>query len=155
MSRRRVVESFCAYVSAIQAHALEHACQTYAQGSGASYERAALRCLHFFQTGHLDAAKLLALGPQALASMPTELLVERIPAKDALRSKEERRAQSLSLLRALQQGELTEDVLPNTGLRCKKCGSNDITHDFLQTRSADEGTTIFCTCTNCKKRWKM
>ena len=33
-------------------------------------------------------------------------------------------------------------------------GRTEVTFDFLQTRSADEGTTVFCTCA-CVKRWRM
>ena len=38
---------------------------------------------------------------------------------------------------------------------CKKCKSNKCTYYELQTRSADESTTIFITCLNCGKNWKM
>ena len=37
---------------------------------------------------------------------------------------------------------------------CSKCKSNKCTFYALQTRSCDEGETIFVTCTNCGKRWK-
>ena len=40
--------------------------------------------------------------------------------------------------------------------RCVKSGmSSDVTWTTLQTRSADEGSTIFCTCNTCKHRWKL
>lgn len=37
---------------------------------------------------------------------------------------------------------------------CKKCKSNKCTYYELQTRSADEPTTIFVTCLDCGKNWK-
>lgn len=40
-------------------------------------------------------------------------------------------------------------------MRCKTCGSTDIAWQQKQTRGADESMTIFCTCSNCKTRWKM
>lgn len=40
-------------------------------------------------------------------------------------------------------------------VRCKTCGSADIAWQQKQTRGADEAMTIFCTCSNCKTRWKM
>ena len=154
MARFQVVSSLSTYMSLVQAHALEHACQTFALSTGSSYERTALKCLYLFQHGLVDEAKLLELGPQALASVPLECFVSKIPAKEAIAEKEDARGRSAELLRDLTQGE-EQEVLPDSGVRCKKCGSNDVTHEFLQTRSADEGTTIFCTCMKCKKRWKM
>lgn len=41
------------------------------------------------------------------------------------------------------------------GVRCSKCGSTDIQIEIGQTRSADEGSTVFCLCLRCQKRWRM
>jgi len=38
---------------------------------------------------------------------------------------------------------------------CKKCKSKRCNHYELQTRSADEPATIFITCLDCGKTWKM
>jgi len=38
---------------------------------------------------------------------------------------------------------------------CKKCKSKRCSHYELQTRSADEPATIFITCLDCGKNWKM
>ena len=38
-------------------------------------------------------------------------------------------------------------------VRCRRCGSEEVTWEEKQTRSADEGGTIFCSCTTCKNRW--
>jgi transcription elongation factor S-II len=37
---------------------------------------------------------------------------------------------------------------------CRKCKSKKCTYYELQTRSADEPSTIFITCLNCGKHWK-
>uniref|UniRef100_A0A6C0I1C0 TFIIS-type domain-containing protein n=1 Tax=viral metagenome TaxID=1070528 RepID=A0A6C0I1C0_9ZZZZ len=37
---------------------------------------------------------------------------------------------------------------------CKKCKSKKCTYYELQTRSADESTTIFVSCLNCGKNWR-
>ena len=40
-------------------------------------------------------------------------------------------------------------------LKCKKCHSRKITTYQVQTRSADEPMTTFCTCVLCNCRWKF
>lgn len=40
-------------------------------------------------------------------------------------------------------------------VRCRRCGSEDVTWDEKQTRSADEAATLFCTCIKCKNRWVL
>lgn len=40
-------------------------------------------------------------------------------------------------------------------IRCSRCHSSDVSWEQKQTRGADESMTIFFTCTNCDKRWKM
>ena len=39
--------------------------------------------------------------------------------------------------------------------KCRKCKSKKCTYYELQTRSADESATIFVSCLNCGKNWKM
>jgi DNA-directed RNA polymerase subunit M/transcription elongation factor TFIIS len=40
-------------------------------------------------------------------------------------------------------------------VRCRRCGSEEVSWEEKQTRSADEGGTVFCVCTTCKNRWVM
>lgn len=40
-------------------------------------------------------------------------------------------------------------------LRCRRCGSTEINWEQKQTRSADEASTVFCSCSKCKMRWTM
>jgi transcription elongation factor S-II len=40
-------------------------------------------------------------------------------------------------------------------VRCRRCGSGEVTWDEKQTRSADEAATVFVTCTRCKHRWML
>jgi DNA-directed RNA polymerase subunit M/transcription elongation factor TFIIS len=39
--------------------------------------------------------------------------------------------------------------------KCGKCKKNECTHYQMQTRSADEPSTIFINCVNCGNSWKM
>ena len=40
-------------------------------------------------------------------------------------------------------------------VRCRRCGSTEVSWSEKQTRSADEAATVFCVCTQCKNRWVM
>ena len=43
----------------------------------------------------------------------------------------------------------------DSSLKCRRCNSVDVTWDQKQTRSADEGMTVYCVCANCNLRWTM
>ena len=51
--------------------------------------------------------------------------------------------------------EMLNDKSFNTTLKCRRCGSSEVGWEQKQTRSADEASTIFCTCNKCKNRWRM
>lgn len=38
---------------------------------------------------------------------------------------------------------------------CGKCKKREVSYYQMQTRSADEPLTTFCTCENCGNRWKF
>jgi transcription elongation factor S-II len=38
---------------------------------------------------------------------------------------------------------------------CRKCRSKRCTYAAVQTRSADEATTLFISCLDCGQRWKI
>lgn len=40
-------------------------------------------------------------------------------------------------------------------ITCKKCDSSEIVMAMAQTRSADEGATMFFTCVKCNQKWKV
>lgn len=47
------------------------------------------------------------------------------------------------------------DESENGGIKCGKCGYEEIIVLPKQTRSADEPMTLFCECKNCGKRFKL
>lgn len=40
-------------------------------------------------------------------------------------------------------------------ITCRRCGSEEVSYDEKQTRSADEAATIYCYCSTCQNRWIM
>lgn len=52
--------------------------------------------------------------------------------------------------------EVVQDLIVNTvGLKCKRCGSDQINVVSRQTRSSDEATSKFYTCLNCGNKWRQ
>ena len=51
--------------------------------------------------------------------------------------------------------DMLNDKSFNTTLKCRRCGSSEVGWEQKQTRSADEASTVFCTCNKCKNRWRM
>jgi len=47
------------------------------------------------------------------------------------------------------------ETVGSTQYKCGKCGQRDVSIAAAQTRSADEGITLFISCNNCPNHWKM
>lgn len=60
-------------------------------------------------------------------------------------------------LKKEDRGVLMEDEIESSGMvKCHKCKDKGRVHvSIVQTRAADEGSTLFCYCGNCGKRWKI
>lgn len=68
---------------------------------------------------------------QAIANLHRDIAIEKVQAED--------------FTDLVEEGEVV----------CRKCGSRKISKRSLQTRSGDEGATIFYHCVTCKSRWKQ
>uniref|UniRef100_A0A6C0C283 TFIIS-type domain-containing protein n=1 Tax=viral metagenome TaxID=1070528 RepID=A0A6C0C283_9ZZZZ len=138
---------------------LEHAAYIYAELCPVAYPFSVLRVLHLLDQGKLQKIRgfpHLAEKSRAyieLLNLSSHELHTALPCQEECIHTNQLRTEGENLLRNLGRHELTH--VPNAGTRCAKCNSSDIAFDFLQTRSADEGTTVYCTCTSCGKRWKM
>ena len=68
----------------------------------------------------------------------------------------QRRARADRFERMLaEKYEALNDATFQSIVRCRRCGCEEVSWDEKQTRSADEGATVFCVCTRCKNRWIM
>ena len=116
-----------------------------------------MRAFSYLQSGQLQALRRAEPGIvvpyTTLLALPPFELYTSMPCYDQYLHDERMQEKSAALLRDLSSEDLSN--IPDAGIRCGKCKSSDIAFDFLQTRSADEGTTVYCTCTSCGKRWKM
>ena len=72
------------------------------------------------------------------------------------RIEEEGKARSLRFQQMLQDkyDALDSDKFEAI-VKCRRCGSEEVSWEEKQTRSADEGATVFCVCIACKNRWVL
>lgn len=56
---------------------------------------------------------------------------------------------------AFLQEKIQVMVKNTVGIKCRKCGSEDVFCESKQLRSADEATTKIYTCLNCGNRWRV
>lgn len=49
--------------------------------------------------------------------------------------------------------EALDDKTFEAIVRCRRCGSAEVSWTEKQTRSADEATTVFASCQTCRNRW--
>jgi DNA-directed RNA polymerase subunit M/transcription elongation factor TFIIS len=131
---------------------VEHACHCTSKASGASYRRILYYALYAIETGKLSEVVSVYGGQFALA-LPEEKIFGLSAARRSEQSTETEQKECRSLLADLvAEGRMD---LPEAGVRCSRCSSNEVSFEFCQTRSADEGTTVYCCCLRCSKRWKM
>ncbi len=104
----------------------------------------------------LRAAHNLRMNPalaHEVVDAPDEVLA-RGTALDEIaeqqRMREERFRQMLE-----EKYEALNDETFQAIVRCRRCNSMEISWEEKQTRSADEGATLFCVCTACGNRWVM
>jgi len=153
MMRARALSAFGIHLSSGDAADLEHACFCASIINGVPYRRFALRALYALERPSKIASIITASGALAALSIPDAALFDRCVVREVVAKAESARDECARLLADLTTEGSQE--LPEAGVKCAKCKSTDVSFEFSQTRSADEGTTVFCYCTRCEKRWRM
>jgi hypothetical protein len=158
---KSILESLCSTCGSLSqaqldALELEHAAYVLTQGCPIAYSYAAQRAIHLVAKSKLQILRREGRALRSyvqLLALPSQELFVHLPCQEACAHASALKARGEALLRDLSSSDFSH--VPDAGIRCAKCRSSDISFDFLQTRSADEGTTVYCTCTVCGKRWKM
>lgn len=139
-------------VPLVDAWQLERQVFLYAQGVGQgawhAYTFKAVEMLHYLESdkgnskgpSH-DLTQLPWLPPSVLHGGPGS---SHSKSACHLRWDTMRRLQEVSL-------KVPDDV--QGGMRCRRCGSNDLLVETHQTRAADEGMTQYVTCKRCGAKW--
>ena len=152
-TRARAFATFCRYLPYADALDLEHACYVVASINSSPYSRPTLRALYALQKSPAFARFILEDGAMKALSRKDIELFEEDPALVAAAAREHELSMYKSLLTDLSENDIQLSL--DAGVRCGKCKSTDVSFTFLQTRSADESTTCFSTCSKCGKRWKL
>lgn len=109
------------------------------------YAAQATRCLWNLHSNPSLGSRVLLMDDSVLAEATTVGYMER----DRL-AKRERFEKMLA-----DKYDSLNDESFQAIVKCQRCGSNEIRWEEKQTRSADEGATVFCTCLACKNRWVL
>ncbi len=97
---------------------------------------------------------LAAYEPAVLVHLDDSVLAEGTEAAKWRTEYERRLTRQQQLLTEEAKFEEAE-TSAHGGIVCNRCHSRSIVVQQQQTRSADEGMTVYCTCKQCGLRWKM
>ena len=140
---------------ALLAQEIEHANRCMACTCPLSYMFQIQTTLVHIQSGKLF--ELLQASPNKsvveILSLPRDILFDTLPCYNKVEEEDRKQENGLSLLNLHNREEIND--VPDAGIACGRCKSKDIIYSTGQTRSADEGSTVWATCQSCSKRWKM
>ncbi|CAN6675060.1 transcription elongation factor S-II [Trichomonascus vanleenenianus] len=88
--------------------------------------------------GDISAERLYKMSPQEMASDDLKKEIEELEKKNLFNAR-----------------GATEKRAVTNRFTCGKCKQKKVSYYQMQTRSADEPLTTFCTCENCGNRWKF
>lgn len=89
-------------------------------------------------TGEISGKKLYTMSPQEMASDDIKKDIEQFKKENLFNAQA-----------AVEKRAITDRFT------CGRCKQKKVSYFQMQTRSADEPLTTFCTCENCGKRWKF
>ena len=91
--------------------------------------------------------------PEALAVADDASLMRGGPAERREHERVERVHRFEAMLK--EKYEALNDQQFRAIVRCRRCGSTEVTWEEKQTRSADEAASVFVVCAKCHLRWVM
>jgi len=104
---------------------------------------------------HMNGDALLSKhGPSALVLIDDATFAKGTEVQEWWDNHNDRLERQRQLL--CDEAKFEEEEQPShSELICNRCHSRSIEIQQQQTRGADEGMTVFCTCKKCGMRWKM
>jgi DNA-directed RNA polymerase subunit M/transcription elongation factor TFIIS len=148
MERFRVLGQLEMHMCSRSAMILEHEIFVLSH----NYRRMSVRILTAIREGN-GAAMLTTMSPHEFISLPQYELFDNCALRKKIQIAHAEQRERLSRLDQFKRSNIVSSI--DVGPKCGRCKTTDISFSFLQTRSADEGTTTFCECLQCGSRWKM
>jgi DNA-directed RNA polymerase subunit M/transcription elongation factor TFIIS len=148
MERFRVLYQLEKLISPTSAKIMEHAIFA----SSKNYRRTSVRILTAITEGN-GLEMLKTMTPQEFVVLPQYALFDNCSLRKKIQFAQDAHRQRLGRLDTLKRTNIASSL--DNGVKCGRCKTTDVSFSFLQTRSADEGTTTFCECLQCGSRWKM
>jgi DNA-directed RNA polymerase subunit M/transcription elongation factor TFIIS len=151
--RIRALEAFSQFLDFADALDLENACFDIAYVNNSPYTRPFNRAMYALHRSP-DFAEVVNLHGALRAMSYKDSALFKTDSQLAVAVEKEHEVQMYkALLADLSRNDIQLGM--EGGVKCAKCHSSDISFSFLQTRSSDEGTTVFSICDRCGKRWKL
>lgn len=124
---------------------VEAACHADATSADEYWDHVQRAAFNLHANPAVDGGRVVRASDEALAHATRRGAIDR-----------ERVARALRFEQMLQEKyDALNDRTFEAIVRCRRCGSHEVSWDEKQTRSADEGATVFCVCTKCKNRWVL
>ena len=90
-----------------------------------------------------------------IAFLPNTFLANETFKKYTSTAREEYESILNFLTKKVEEGSVASLKNQKAAIVCKNCGSSKVNMTMKQTRSADEGMTLFFACVKCDARWKV
>lgn len=87
-----------------------------------------------------------------MACMPDDHLVRGTVVQRVRETEDERRNLFARMLEEKYESIRSKE---DSSVKCRRCNSTEILVEQKQTRSADEGMSVYCVCATCNNRWTM
>ena len=112
-------------------------------------------CFNLFSMPRPQMLSFVSNSESALAFLPNNFLANENFKLFMKREREDYESVLNFLTEKVEEGSVSSLKNQQAAIICSKCRSSNVNMQMKQTRSADEGMTLFFACVACDARWKI
>lgn len=147
--RVRAIDTMCEFGTTFE-HARDiDSCLAFMHPTSAYYKAAVYRLI--FNIASNQA--LMDVSANELCLMTNEEMARGTIVERVQKQEQQRRQMYINLLK--DKANEVQSNEENSLIKCRKCGSDDLSFSQVQLRSADEPMSCFFSCNGCGNRWRM